>query len=71
MIYLKGLRPMKKQGVAFGSYGWGGEAIPAINEAMKGMGIEIIDPGLSVIYVPGEEDLANCVALGKKIAASI
>jgi len=38
---------------------------------MKGMGIEIIDPGLSVIYVPGEEDLANCVALGKKIAASI
>jgi flavorubredoxin len=71
LIYLKGLRPMKKQGVAFGSYGWGGEAIPAINEAMKGMGIEVIDPGLSVIYVPGEEDLDNCVALGKKIAASI
>ena len=62
---------MKKKGVAFGSYGWGGEAIPAINDAMKGMGFEIIDPGLSVMHVPGEEDLENCVALGEKIAASL
>ena len=71
LIYLKGLRPLKKKGVAFGSYGWGGEAIPAINDAMKGMGCKLIDPGLSVMYVPGEEDLANCVALGEKIAASL
>jgi flavorubredoxin len=71
LLYLKGLRPLKKKGVAFGSYGWGGEAIPAINDAMKGMGFEIIDPGLSVMYVPGEEDLENCVALGEKIAASL
>ena len=71
LIYLKGLRPLKKKGVAFGSYGWGGEAIPAINDAMKGMGVEIIDSGLSVMYVPGEEDLEDCVALGEKIAASL
>ncbi len=71
LIYLKGLRPLKKKGVAFGSYGWGGEAIPAINDALKGMGVELIDPGLSVIYIPGEEDLEKCVQLGKKIAASL
>ena len=71
LFYLKGLRPLKKKGVAFGSYGWGGEAIPAINEAMKGLGFEIIDPGLSVMYVPGEDDLEKCVALGQKIAASL
>ena len=71
LFYLKGLRPLKKKGVAFGSYGWGGEAIPAINDAMKAMGFEVIDPGLSVMYVPGEEDLENCVALGEKIAASL
>jgi flavorubredoxin len=71
LIYLKGLRPLKKKGVAFGSYGWGGEAIPAINDAMKAIGFEVIDPGLSVMYVPGEEDLENCVALGEKIAASL
>jgi len=71
LIYLKGLRPLKKKGVAFGSYGWGGEAIPAINDAMKGMGIEVIDPGLSVMYVPGDEDLQNCFQMGEKIAASL
>jgi flavorubredoxin len=71
LIYLKGLRPLKKKGVAFGSYGWGGEAIPAINDSMKSMGIDIIDPGLSVMYVPGEEDLEKCIQLGRKIAASL
>ena len=71
LVYLKGLRPLKKRGLAFGSYGWGGEAIPAITEAMKGMGIEVIDPGLSVMYVPGAEDLENCVELGRKIAANL
>jgi flavorubredoxin len=35
------------------------------------MGIDIIDPGLSVMYVPGEEDLEKCVQLGKKLAASL
>lgn len=71
LAYLKGLRPLKKKGVAFGSYGWGGEAIPAINEAMKEMGFQIIDPGLGVVYVPGEEDLESCIRLGEKIAASL
>ena len=71
LIYLKGLRPLKKKGVAFGSYGWGGEAIPAINDMMKSIGIEVIDPGMSVMYVPGEEDLDSCFKLGEKIAASL
>ena len=71
LIYLKGLRPLKKQGLAFGSYGWGGEAIPAINEALKGIGVKVIDPGLSVMYVPGAEDIENCVELGRKIAANL
>lgn len=71
LAYLKGLRPLKKKGVAFGSYGWGGEAIPAINEAMKGMGFEIVDPGLGVTYVPGPDDLVGCVELGRRIAGSL
>jgi len=62
---------LKKKGVAFGSYGWGGEAIPAINDAMKKMGFQIIDPGLGVVYVPGKEDLEECIQLGEKIATSL
>lgn len=35
------------------------------------MGIQVINPGLSVMYVPGEEDLQNCYQLGEKVAASL
>jgi len=71
LSYLKGLHPLKKKGVAFGSYGWGGEAIKAMEGEMKDMGIAILEPGLGVIYVPGEEDLKSCMQLGERIAANL
>jgi flavorubredoxin len=71
LSYLKGLRPLKKKGLAFGSYGWGGEALPAIVEALKGMGVEVLDPGVGVVYVPGDDDLESCVRLGERLAASM
>ncbi|MBI5446882.1 MAG: flavodoxin domain-containing protein, partial [Deltaproteobacteria bacterium] len=71
LSYLKGLRPLKKKGLAFGSYGWGGEALPAIAEALTGMGVEVLEPGLGVVYVPGDEDLESCVRLGERLAANL
>ena len=71
LSYLKGLHPLKKKGVAFGSYGWGGEAIKALESEMKAMGIAMLEPGLGVIYVPKEEDLKSCVQLGERIAANL
>ena len=71
LAYLKGLHPLKKRGVAFGSYGWGGEAIKVLEAEMKAMGIEVLEPGLGVIYVPNDEDLENCVQLGKRLANSL
>lgn len=71
LSYLKGLHPMKKKGIAFGSYGWGGEAIQAINKEMEASGIQVLEPGLGVMYVPGDEDLESCVQLGQRIADSL
>jgi anaerobic nitric oxide reductase flavorubredoxin len=71
LAYLKGLHPLKKHGVAFGSYGWGGEAIKVIEGDMKAMGIKVLEPGLGVIYVPGDEDLQNCIQLGERLASSL
>jgi flavorubredoxin len=71
LAYLKGLHPQKKQGAAFGSYGWGGEAIKAIETEMQAMGITVVEPGLGVIYVPGENDLQNCVQFGERLARSL
>jgi flavorubredoxin len=69
LAYLKGLHPMNKKGVAFGSYGWGGEAIEAMNNEMKACGLKVVEPGLGIMYVPMDEDLENCFALGERIAA--
>jgi flavorubredoxin len=68
--YVKGLHPLKKKGVAFGSYGWGGEAIEAINAEMRASGIEILEPGLGIVYIPGEDDLEECIRLGERIGAA-
>ncbi len=70
LCYLKGLRPAPKNAAAFGSYGWGGEAVKLINEAMEEMRFNIVDTGVRVNYVPTEADLERCRELGRKVAAA-
>ena len=71
LCYMKGLRPAGKIGAAFGSYGWGGEAVKLINAAMEEMKIELIDPGVRINYVPTRDDLKQCVELGRKVAQAV
>jgi flavorubredoxin len=71
LTYMKGLKPKNKIGAAFGSYGWSGESVKLINEALEAMKIQIIDPGVSLQYVPDEKGLAACRELGKKIAENL
>lgn len=71
LCYIKGLRPAAKIGAAFGSYGWGGEAVKLLNAAMEEMKFEVIDPGVRVVYVPTEDDLAQCRGLGRRVAAAV
>ena len=69
--YMKGLRPAKKIGVAFGSYGWSGEAVKLITTALEEMKFEVLDPGIKVQYVPQDDDLKKCADLGRKIAQAL
>ncbi len=69
--YLRGLRPQNKIGAAFGSYGWSGEAVPLINQAMEEMKIEVIDPGLKIKHFPTPKDLETCEELGRKIGKAL
>ena len=71
LSYLKGLHPLKKRGVAFGSYGWGGEAIQHVNNEMKAAGIGVLEEGLGVVYVPGEQELEACVELGRRLGEAV
>lgn len=71
LAYLKGLRPKGKLGSAFGSYGWSAGAVKAAYQELKEAGMEVIESGLEIPYVPDEEELRRCVAFGEKIAQDI
>jgi len=60
-----------KDGAAFGSYGWSGEAPVMIAEKMRNGGINLLDPVLRVQYKPNEKDLKECNRLGKDLAEKI
>ncbi|WP_309493456.1 FprA family A-type flavoprotein [Candidatus Hecatella orcuttiae] len=68
---LKGLKPRKKVAAAFGSYGWGGGAVRHIEEALRQAGIEILSPGLTVKWVPDEEETRKCLEYGEEFARKI
>ncbi|MBW1893552.1 MAG: flavodoxin domain-containing protein [Deltaproteobacteria bacterium] len=71
LTYMKGLKPKNKIGVAFGSYGWSGEAVKFINNELEAMKFEIIDPGLKIQYVPDQNGVDAGFNLGKKIGKAV
>ena len=61
-----------KVGAAFGSYGWSGEAVQRMADTMKHVfGMNVTEPGLKLLRRPGERDLNECQAFGRKIAERI
>jgi flavodoxin I len=60
-----------KPGVAFGSYGWSGEAPLLIAKKMRDLGFEVLDPVMRVQYTPMEKDIEACGLLGKDIALKL
>jgi len=71
LCYLKGLKPKGKLGAAFGSHGWAGGALKAIEQELSQSGIEIAECGLSFKFVPDKDEINKCVDFGKTIANRI
>jgi len=71
LCYMKGLRPAGKIGVAFGSYGWSGEAVKLITKSLEEMKIKAVSPGIGLQFVPNHEGLRKCVELGRELASAI
>ncbi|MFX0030956.1 MAG: FprA family A-type flavoprotein [Candidatus Hermodarchaeota archaeon] len=57
LSYQKGLKPMNKVGLAFGSYGWSGQAVQEIANIMKDTKIDVMDELVKIKFVPRPEDL--------------
>jgi len=71
LTYLKGLKPGNLMGAAFGSFGWSGEAALQIQDILRSMKVDLISEPIKAKYVPGDEVLETCYALGITVAKKL
>ena len=57
LSYQRGLKPINKIGMAFGSYGWGGGAVKEIIKELEATAIDVLDEKIELKFVPRPEDL--------------
>jgi flavorubredoxin len=57
-----------KLGAAFGSYGWSGEAVPLIEDRLRGLKLRLPVDGLRLKLVPDDGELEQCRQLGHSLA---
>jgi len=71
LTHLRGLRPKHRMVGSFGSYGWSGGAVKEANEEFKRMGLELVEPGLQLLYKPSLEDEESCYQFGRDFARRV
>ena len=71
LAYARGLKPRNLAGAAFGSYGWSGEATGQVVDILKLMKVNLVGDGLKTLYVPDNDVLAQCQALGLDVAKKV
>ena len=68
LTYLKGLRPAKKAGFAFGSYGWGRGGPEEVEQYLQAMKVAPLRPLLKLNYKPSPAGLEECRQAGRLLA---
>lgn len=58
LTYLKGLSPKKRIGLAFGSYGWGGQSIGLVEKELQDCGFDMLEK-IRLKYIPDDEELED------------
>jgi flavorubredoxin len=69
--FLKGLKPKNRIAAAFGSFGWAGGAVREIEEVLRRAGLDLVQPGLAIKYMPDTQEIKNCYEFGKSFADNI
>jgi flavorubredoxin len=69
LYFLKGSKAKGRKALAFGSYGWSGEAAAQIEETLSK--IAVFEPPVKVVFAPTEEELDKCYEAGKEFAKKI
>ncbi len=63
--------PKAKVAGAFGSFGWSGEAVKFIEERLKELRFKLPVPGLTLRFVPTEENLRECREFANQLADQV
>ncbi len=71
LTYVEGLRPKNRMGLAFGSYGWGGQGAKFVQAVLERMGWETPMEMINLNYRPDPEELAAVKEKGKEFAKLI
>ena len=64
---IKGMKLKNKKAVAFGSYGWSGEAVKLITEELKEAGFDVVNDGIKVMWTPDENITNELVKFGENL----
>lgn len=70
VCYLGGLKRRNLAGGAFGSYGWSGESVRQLEEALIGMKVRMLGT-VACRFGPDSEALSGCRDLGRKAAEAV
>lgn len=68
---IAGLGFKNKKAGAFGSYGWSGESVKIIEARLKDAKLDVIEPGLKVLWNPDTESYSQCVEFGKAFVSQL
>jgi len=71
LTYLEGLSRQNLVGAAFGSYGWNGKAVGQLQDWLRRMNVELVAEAVKVHYVPDDDALAQCRALGRQVGQAL
>lgn len=66
LCYLEGLTLKNKKAFAFGSYGWGGQSVPAVHAKLASLGYEMVLDPIKINYIPTHDQLRE---IEDKVAA--
>jgi len=70
LTYAAGLKPQRLLGLAFGSYGWSGESIQKVSDALTAMNVEVVG-ACRCKYRPDAEALERCREAATQLSTTL
>jgi flavorubredoxin len=68
LTYLRGLKPVGKSGIAFGSYGWAARGVDELAQYLQAMQIAPLGEPITCRFRPDTAMLAQCREAGRMLA---